>query len=565
MAADIAIPRREDWILSNPWPYGLFGFVGCVLALAVTRLLGPEWDRLRGAFFLAGLVGAGVAVVLRLNSSRPAFLDQLGDSARDFTILALGLVFGLAALALTVAAAMSIAGSADIPWRPGSLIVVWIAVAPLSAFAALTCWRARGAEGVLPWGNEAAMLLLLAGFSCILAAWSLYFGRALRIEWDTMRLFLSVVAFACFLAAPFFLVSQTVRRVAVSCLFLLHFVGIGTAALSQPPTPWIVGHLWVRIYRPYLEFMYLNNAYHFYAPEPDASTYLWFRAIFEDERGHKHGVWRKVPDMDEDGWHRHTVALEYQRCVAMTENVAQASGTNPNLFDWTVNPLAPNKDFDWVATYYMVPAMKNRWRKSDTAVNFGILKKKLDEEGKPVIMLGKIDPAKPPPKEEAAVGLNPVDYPNVYPFHPLIPTTQQYAPPSDFAFRLLGSFARHAGLKPHPEHPEWKLSSVKVYKVRHTIIPEDAVLKRTDPQDPLYYQPFYMGEYLPNGELKDAADPLLFWLMPVMRRDYSNPKSLAADFARRHAGDEKWACVVGEDGKRRWFAPNRATFEVRRP
>src|SRR5262249_51727018 len=30
------------------------------------------------------------------------------------------------------------------------------------------------------------------------------------------------------------------------------------------PSPWLSTQIWTRIYRPYLEFLYLNNAYHFY-------------------------------------------------------------------------------------------------------------------------------------------------------------------------------------------------------------------------------------------------------------------------------------------------------------
>ncbi len=76
--------------------------------------------------------------------------------------------------------------------------------------------------------------------------------------------------------------------------------------------------------------------------------------------------------------------LEYQRYLSLTENVAQGSGTIPNLIDLTVHPLTPNEEEDWIQTYYMVPAMKSRWRKTDIAVNFKLLKKIRDEEAKKV-------------------------------------------------------------------------------------------------------------------------------------------------------------------------------------
>ncbi len=69
-----------------------------------------------------------------------------------------------------------------------------------------------------------------------------------------------------------------------------------------------------------------------------------------------------------------------------------------------------------------------------------------------------------------------------------------------------------------------------------------------------------MGEYLPNGDIKEPLDPLLFWMMPILRREYENKPPLTVDFARRHAGDENWASTVDEEGQRRWFKPNRQTF-----
>src|SRR5262249_9611707 len=88
-----------------------------------------------------------------------------------------------------------------------------------------------------------------------------------------------------------------------------------------PPTPWIITQIWTRIYRPYLEFMYLNNAYHFYAPEPGPASYVWARAIFVDTQNpqQKVGVWHKIPRVDEKGRQQHTAALEHQRFLAMPE------------------------------------------------------------------------------------------------------------------------------------------------------------------------------------------------------------------------------------------------------
>ena len=65
-----------------------------------------------------------------------------------------------------------------------------------------------------------------------------------------------------------------VRRFAafgVSVLILVHFTAITSAVLANPPGPWVAMQSQHLIFRPYLAFMYLNNAYRFYSPEPGPS------------------------------------------------------------------------------------------------------------------------------------------------------------------------------------------------------------------------------------------------------------------------------------------------------
>src|SRR5262249_39246795 len=68
------------------------------------------------------------------------------------------------------------------------------------------------------------------------------------------------------------------------------------------------------VYRPYLEFMYLNNAYHFYAPEPGDPTMMWFYVKYEDGTGQ----WRKIPRRQD-----YPLAVEYQRRLSLTESINQ--------------------------------------------------------------------------------------------------------------------------------------------------------------------------------------------------------------------------------------------------
>jgi hypothetical protein len=100
----------------------------------------------------------------------------------------------------------------------------------------------------------------------------------------------------------------------VSLLIVLHFGGILTAVTTVPPTPWLTTVLWTRFYRPYLEFMYLNNAYHFYAPEPGPATLAWFYIRYDDGSAR----WFEIPRRD-----AHAFTLQFQRRLSLGESINQ--------------------------------------------------------------------------------------------------------------------------------------------------------------------------------------------------------------------------------------------------
>src|SRR5207253_81673 len=88
----------------------------------------------------------------------------------------------------------------------------------------------------------------------------------------------------------------------------------------------------------------------------------------------------------------------------------------------------------------------------------------------------------------------------VIPFHPFVPQMQQFVMPTDFARKIIASYARHvAHVKAeHPEHPTYKLMWVKVYRVPHQIPPIQQYAKVDTPMpanDPVLYQPYYMGRF----------------------------------------------------------------------
>ena len=133
-------------------------------------------------------------------------------------------------------------------------------------------------------------------------------------SWDSFRLLLQVLAAFAGLAAILLLLPRTARRTVVSLMIVLHFGGIATAVTTVSPQPWLSASIWHHFYRYYLEFMYLNNAYHFYSPDPGPATLIWFRMQYADGSTR----WVKIPNRED-----FPLAVNYQRRLSMTESINQ--------------------------------------------------------------------------------------------------------------------------------------------------------------------------------------------------------------------------------------------------
>jgi hypothetical protein len=293
----------------------------------------------------------------------------------------------------------------------------------------------------------------------------------------------------------------------VSVLIVLHFGGICTAVMSAPPTPWLAGQVWIRIYRPYLEFMYLNNAYHFYAPEPGPASYLWCRIESADAQHKLHSHWEKTPDIDDNtGQPRYPVALGYQRMLAMVENVAKVDPTPPAYVQAPNGTTQPAAFFD------------QRVKHSPAAV------------------LGP-----------AVIG-RPVEDPGlIIRFHPDLPPLNQYQLPNLASKRYVESFARHIMHRAAARDPQRSPVRLKVYRVVHVIPNAMTVAADWDPCYPTLYLPYYMGEFDFEGNMtrNGAEDPFLYWLLPIVKDDPERPDHINA-YVFRHAGEPAWTIDATE-------------------
>jgi hypothetical protein len=146
-------------------------------------------------------------------------------------------------------------------------------------------------------------------------------SHALEESWDTIGTLFRVATVVALFAGLVVLLPQGGRRAVVSLLVVFHFGGIFTAVSNVPApgsqSPWLVSQLWSRVYRPYLQFMYLTNAYHFYAPDPGPPCFLWFHVEYADGTSR----WVKSPDRDEHA--TDPFALRFYRRLPITESTNQ--------------------------------------------------------------------------------------------------------------------------------------------------------------------------------------------------------------------------------------------------
>jgi hypothetical protein len=306
-------------------------------------------------------------------------------------------------------------------------------------------------------------------------------------EWDTWRLVLGVFVAVCLGGALLVLLPMLLRRAAILLLVLFHFGGIMTAVFSVAPPSglncWLTGMLWTYVYRPYLQFMYLNNAYHFYSPEPGPAFQMWFRVSYDDPAATPQ--WFQLPRRDE-----FPSRLSYQRMLAMTDvSIIPRQG-------------GPSADFFLPDGRY-VRRYQRAW---------------LKEPRIPYLPAAQAD------KRDLAW-----------------PDLNQYSEPSDLAKKYIASYARHVAHDPKyrsPEKPDAPVKSVKVYRVRHNFLTPGEMAKGTfTPDEPTTLVPVYFGEFDAEGQLLDPDDALLYWVVPILRVSTNGADTRVKDYVAVHAGD----------------------------
>jgi hypothetical protein len=211
----------------------------------------------------------------------------------------------------------------------------WVAVRALLLFAGMVL--AMGAAGLRLRNSseDVEERFRCAGFLALVAAVPFLGGLALDTEWDSAGLLLGVGCGVALVGAILLMLPRVARRLTLTALVLFHFAGILSAVCSVAPPgrpgSWMANKAWSHVFRPYLQFMYLNNAYHFYSPEPGPPILLWFRIQYEDGSAR----WVDLPSHKEA-----QVRLAFQRRLALTDSTNTIDSRVPNDINWLTQKRA---------------------------------------------------------------------------------------------------------------------------------------------------------------------------------------------------------------------------------
>lgn len=376
-----------------------------------------------------------------------------------------------------------------------------VMVVSVLAAGAAVWWRLGTADANDFEEQSKTGILVALASGCVLAAYV-----ALPADADSMQMAALVLWILTLVSVPVILLPSIARRVAISLWIIFHFGGVFTAttAVQLPnnaPLPWLPTVVWNHVYKNYLTFTYMNNAYHFYSPEPGPPTLVWFQVIFEDGSTHWHRIVRR-----ED----YPTRQQYQRFLSLTESTNQPNMVSPSKFNIL---LRRRIKYTWPA-----PPQK----------------------------VGSKQPTPTFPMPEA------------------VPAVNQYREPNELARKYLQSYAAYVcRTTKSTKNPDLKVKSVRIYRLTHELIRADQMASGVSPTDPTLFWAFFYGEYdykpknrdknppepiavlkgspyveeddpptvvkgkmrwtepMPNGTQRpweeEVRDPLLYWLLPIYR------------------------------------------------
>jgi hypothetical protein len=409
------------------------------------------------------------------------------------------------------------------PVAPESVRLTGLVGLGLLGIAAIVGLAALAMNEVPSAVNTARLLLVLVGTITVGAAismrhdlwWAWAFGAVasllawggLPAHWDSFRFLCWALLGVAAAGVAFCLLAPGWRLGIASAIIVFHFTGIFMAttapATGNMPAPWLTVQAFSRVYNPYLQFIYLRNAYHFYSPDPGPASILVFLLKTETGTDPVTGAkqykteWVVVPKRPDDV--RDPLGLTYYRRLSLTEQLARGT---PGLL------------------------VADQFEKKEMMV-----------------------------RREAKSG--------AIPYHPFDALGMQYKLPNpDVARFLIPSYASHVIMEREPTKELAAKTTVKVYRLEHQTMMIDRFEtpmpdgRYQDPYHPSTYRPYFLGEYDARGELVNPQEELLYWMVPVIPylaapNDQTNPfKKNYIDFMSVHALE--WSVrevLMGDEAK----------------
>lgn len=347
--------------------------------------------------------------------------------------------------------------------------IAWVAV------------RLREGRWLLADRIETGAMIAAAGMSCLVS----YFST--REDWDSGKLFFWALFLVSLVGNALVILPPIGRKVLLSLILLFHFGGMVTAVTSvDPPNntgPWVSKQLWTYVYRPYLSFLYMTNAYHFYSPDPGPPSLFWFSVNYED--GSR--TWVKMPNRESSA-----VSMQYQRHLALPEHT------------YSPMPRLPLTQAEIAEVRLRDPSFtppRGSWEHVYNARSQGSLRlypATWEEDGKTVTRALPI-----PMVTERSMAIY-----------------VQYREPHDLSKKLIASVGRRIVLtapkKLDESGKEVPVKSVKMYRVTHLVITPRELAEGVDPLEKTKHLAYFLGEFDAKGELVDKNDPFLYWYLPIV-------------------------------------------------
>ncbi|MFO0842910.1 MAG: hypothetical protein U0797_11020 [Gemmataceae bacterium] len=386
---------------------------------------------------------------------------RLPSWSRPLPLMAVGL--------LLCGAALAVSRGTDLPgFLPMTLLFSGTLLAGLAVQRQL-----RDETWLWPDRIQSSAVVSLAGLAGVIGT------GAMRPEWVSGRMFYTFVFLLGLSGSLLILLPSLARRVVLSLWVLFHFTGMAVCVTSiDPPNNnglFVSKQLWSYVYRPYLSFMYMTNAYHFYSPDPGHPELLWFAVCYDDDTY----TWVKLPERANS-----PIGMHYQRMLALPAHSYGALSRLPlSAAELSLLPKDTPRPArgSWEAIYLR--------RQVGSTTEY----RRQDE-----------------PKFLPIPNVNDLDL------------NTQYREPHDVSKKTLASVAHRIYLTAPPPRddkgnvkPGVKVRSVKVYRVVHFVLSPKELADGVSPLDKTKHWPYFMGEFDADGNLVNDRDPFLYWYLPI--------------------------------------------------